>query len=244
MGSNEETILKVLGVMEENVGSLLEEIDWLKHCVKGKEVLKINRCSDPGFGDGRSEGRDLGRELGQREMGTGRKPCGSASLVGLWIGPGRRPKEGLEGKAEELVEDLWVDSPSSLGWLLLENAQTQSCLVVKGPNAPVHLVSPAKDGFLVDFLSSAHGLSMENAQTKPCVVDGGPMVIPVQSDVSEHDLSLLGSPTDSFSLEMVSFEENKCGNGAEKSKFLAPVNGEPDSVCGSKLIFFYSYQYW
>ncbi|XP_035545987.1 uncharacterized protein LOC118348461 [Juglans regia] len=48
----------------------------------------------------------------------------------------------------------------------------------------------------------------------------------------------MGCSTESFPLDMVSFEEKKCGDGVEELNFFAPVSGEPDSVCGSELAVF------
>ncbi|KAF5449021.1 hypothetical protein F2P56_029510 [Juglans regia] len=141
-------------------------------------------------------------------------------------------REELE-EGEMEPETLRVISPSSLGGLLMGSAQTQSCVALEGPDAAC-VVSPAEEGILGDNLSPIRGLCLEKAQFTPCEVDGGLVVNPVQSMLSEHDPSLLKSLSDSQSMEMVSFEENKSG-GLE---FSVSASGERESMCGSELDIF------
>ncbi|KAF5447216.1 hypothetical protein F2P56_032784 [Juglans regia] len=82
-GLNEESILKTLAGLEEKIGIVLDEINYLKRCFKGKEV--VGRNGGLGMGLGRAMGLGKGQASGPVKAWRAVETVGSGKFLGSEI---------------------------------------------------------------------------------------------------------------------------------------------------------------
>ncbi|XP_035543339.1 uncharacterized protein LOC118347632 [Juglans regia] len=82
-GLNEGSILKMLTGLEEKIGIVLDEINHLKRCVKGKEVM--GRIGGPGMGLSRTMGLGKGQTSGPVKVWRAVEKAGSGKGLGSVI---------------------------------------------------------------------------------------------------------------------------------------------------------------
>ncbi|KAF5481260.1 hypothetical protein F2P56_001928 [Juglans regia] len=83
VGLNEESILRMLAGLEEKIGIVLDEINYLKRCVKGEEV--VGRNGGLGMGLGSAMGFGKGQVSGPVKAWRAVDPVGSGKVLGSEI---------------------------------------------------------------------------------------------------------------------------------------------------------------
>ncbi|KAF5471359.1 hypothetical protein F2P56_011801 [Juglans regia] len=216
LGSKEENILRVLGDMEKKVGMLLDEIDWLKRSVKGKEILSLGMGCDAGV----TEGRDLGIVSGQRSKEVGSGLVEQSVSTGLEMGPALGqvvgPKKGWRAKPQP---DISAQGPSFSRPPMAPICAPPVALPAQKPaqklptasgeysNEPILRRVELEDGEMeletlrVVFPSSSGGLLMGSAQTKPCLASEVPDAVSVGLPAEEGLLCDFLSPIRGLCLE-------------------------------------------
>ncbi|KAF5471106.1 hypothetical protein F2P56_011573 [Juglans regia] len=172
LGLNEESVFRMLIGLEEKVGIILDEISYLKRCVKGKAELKD----------------DVGRKSG---------PCPTGIVLGHGTGHASGPKKVWRAVATELSgqaskskisgQELRQAPVAPITTLLATlSAQKLPTTSVDHPGEPVKvlqredleegeiLVEPlAQQSLRNAFASSSLGMLVENGHSEPCVVVEG-----------------------------------------------------------------------